>query len=200
MSESRTTTIVVIFLAGGFGAALLTNKEAQIDQPVATVSGDADDVLLNGSVVFQRERNDCGAAVLAMILNRFGRHVTLRELAQKIALSSNGASLQQLKEAAREFGLQAEGWRLSLEDMMRVRYPAILFMSRGHFVVADSVDPSGAFLRDMRSAQSEAALFAACDRHLLAEPARRFSPEPYPGVIARPNCETSAAHAPICSL
>lgn len=149
MSESRTTTIVVIFLAGGFGAALLTNKEAQIDQPVATVSGDADDVLLNGSVVFQRERNDCGAAVLAMILNRFGRHVTLRELAKKIALSSNGASLQQLKEAANEFGLQAEGWRLSLEDMMRVRYPAILFMSRGHFVVADSVDPSGAiWVRD----------------------------------------------------
>ena len=66
--------------------------------------------------------------------------------------------------------------------------------------VGQSVDPAGAFLRDMRSAQSEAALFAACDRHLLAEPARLFSPEPYPGVIARPNCETSAANAPICSL
>jgi len=66
--------------------------------------------------------------------------------------------------------------------------------------VGQSVDPAGAFLRDMRSAQNEAGLFAACDRHLLAEPAREFSPEPYPGVIARPNCETSAAATPVCSL
>jgi len=66
--------------------------------------------------------------------------------------------------------------------------------------VGQSVDPAGAFLRDMRSAQNEAGLFAACDRHLLAEPTREFSPEPYPGVIARPNCEASADDAPICSL
>jgi tRNA-dihydrouridine synthase B len=29
-----------------------------------------------------------------------------------------------------------------------------------------------------------------CDRHLLSDPTITFSPEPYPGVIARPNCET----------
>jgi tRNA-dihydrouridine synthase B len=66
--------------------------------------------------------------------------------------------------------------------------------------VGQSVDPSGAFLHDMRRAQSESELFALCDRHLLAEPAREFSPEPYPGVIARPNCETPAANADGCSL
>ncbi|OAM90817.1 tRNA-dihydrouridine synthase family protein [Termitidicoccus mucosus] len=52
-----------------------------------------------------------------------------------------------------------------------------------------SVDPDGAFLRDMRRATTAAGLFAVCDRHLLAEPAREFALEPYPGVIARPNCE-----------
>jgi len=36
-----------------------------------------------------------------------------------------------------------------------------------------------------------------CDRHLLAEPGREFSAEPYPGVIARPNCETPEV---TCSL
>jgi hypothetical protein len=65
--------------------------------------------------------------------------------------------------------------------------------------VGQSVDPAGAFLRAMRSAQSETELFAACDRHLLTEPTREFSPEPYPGVIARPNCETSVTDV-VCSL
>jgi tRNA-dihydrouridine synthase B len=64
--------------------------------------------------------------------------------------------------------------------------------------VGQSVDPQGAFLHDMRRVASEAELFAVCDRHLLAEPGLEFSAEPYPGVIARPNCETPEADG--CSL
>jgi tRNA-dihydrouridine synthase len=61
--------------------------------------------------------------------------------------------------------------------------------------VGQSVDAEGRFLHEMRRAQTEAELFAVCDRHLLADPAIPFSPEPYAGVIARPNCETpEAAH------
>lgn len=59
--------------------------------------------------------------------------------------------------------------------------------------VGQGVDATGAFLHDMRRAQSESELFGVCDRHLLAEPARRFADEPYAGVIARPNCETPDA-------
>jgi nifR3 family TIM-barrel protein len=56
--------------------------------------------------------------------------------------------------------------------------------------VGQSVDGEGAFLHDMRRAMTEAELFAVCDRHLLADPTKLFALEPYPGVIARPNCET----------
>jgi tRNA-dihydrouridine synthase len=63
--------------------------------------------------------------------------------------------------------------------------------------VGQSVDAEGAFLHDMRRAMTEAELFAVCDQHLLSEPARAFSAEPYPGIIARPNCETPDAS---CSL
>src|SRR5688572_30256909 len=66
--------------------------------------------------------------------------------------------------------------------------------------VGQSVDPNGAFLHDMRRAQSEGELFSICDRHLLAEPGREFSPEPYAGVIARPNCETPTDAVDGCSL
>ena len=66
--------------------------------------------------------------------------------------------------------------------------------------VGQSVDPDGKFLHDMRRAGTEAELFAICDRHLLTEPGREFSPEPYPGVIARPNCETPSSSSDGCSL
>ncbi len=66
--------------------------------------------------------------------------------------------------------------------------------------VGQSVDAEGAFLHDMRRAESESELFSVCDRHLLSVPTREFSPEPYAGVIARPNCETPHAVPDGCSL
>jgi hypothetical protein len=63
--------------------------------------------------------------------------------------------------------------------------------------VGQSVDGQGAFLHDMRRAMTESELFAVCDQHLLTEPTRVFTPEPYPGIIARPNCETPVES---CSL
>ncbi len=66
--------------------------------------------------------------------------------------------------------------------------------------VGQSVDPTGAFLHDMRRTQTEVELFTMCDRHLLADPGRVFAPEPYAGVIARPNCETPGATSDGCSL
>ena len=68
--------------------------------------------------------------------------------------------------------------------------------------VGQSVDATGEFLHDMRRAESESELFSLCDRHLLAPAVagQEFSLEPYPGVIARPNCETPSAVADGCSL
>jgi tRNA-dihydrouridine synthase B len=56
--------------------------------------------------------------------------------------------------------------------------------------VGQSVDPKGTFLHDMRRAESERELFRVCDRHL--QPTRALlNNEPFIGVIARPNCESS---------
>jgi tRNA-dihydrouridine synthase B len=66
--------------------------------------------------------------------------------------------------------------------------------------IGQSVDRAGTFLHDMRRTESEAALFSVCDRHLLACPGQEFAAEPFPGVIARPNCETPHAVTDGCSL
>jgi tRNA-dihydrouridine synthase B len=64
--------------------------------------------------------------------------------------------------------------------------------------VGQSVDPRGEFLHAMRRAMTERDLFSVCDQHLLAAPDTPFNPEPYAGVVARPNCEAPGAEG--CSL
>jgi tRNA-dihydrouridine synthase B len=56
--------------------------------------------------------------------------------------------------------------------------------------VGQGVDPEGAFLQAMRRSSTEAELFAVCDAHLAARSGEPFATEPFPGVVARPNCET----------
>lgn len=59
--------------------------------------------------------------------------------------------------------------------------------------IGQGVDAAGAFLSEMRHAQTEAELFGTCDRHLLSESDRTFAVEPYPGLAARPGRETLPA-------
>ncbi len=56
--------------------------------------------------------------------------------------------------------------------------------------IAQGVDSAGAFLNDMRHAQTETELFGTCDRYLLSEPDQEFALEPYPGILARPSRES----------
>ena len=63
--------------------------------------------------------------------------------------------------------------------------------------VGQGVDAQGRFLHDMRRAMTETELFTVCDQHLLTGPNTHFATEPYPGIIARPNCETPVES---CSL
>ena len=59
--------------------------------------------------------------------------------------------------------------------------------------IGQSVDSGGAFLREMRQSQTETELFGVCDRYLLSDPDREFASEPYPGLVARPTCETATS-------
>lgn len=66
--------------------------------------------------------------------------------------------------------------------------------------IAQGVDAAGAFLREMRLAQTETELVRVCDRYLLSEPEQEFASEPYPGLLARPRSETSHAVPPSIAL
>lgn len=140
------TKMIMLFLIGMLGAAWLASDRPNRDQARNAVGGITSGGSKRNHAAFQDRANNCGAATLKMILERFGRTVSLRDLERKLVLSSRGTSLQRLKEVAGEFGLYAEGLRISQDDMARVHLPIIMFLRGSHFVVADSLEPSGSLL------------------------------------------------------
>jgi ATP-binding cassette, subfamily B, bacterial CvaB/MchF/RaxB len=86
-------------------------------------------------LVLQTESSECGLACLAMVSAHHGRRVELRELRQRFRLSLKGTALPDLMHTARRLGFQARPLRLSLEELPRLKAPALLHWDLNHFVV-----------------------------------------------------------------
>lgn len=158
------TSIIIVLLAGTFGAAWLTSGKLDDDQAWRDSGGEKQNSSRGNSIVFQDRTNNCGAAAIKMILEHFGHAGSLRNLERKLTLATEGTNMQQLKEAAEAYGLHAYGYRLGKEDLARIRYPIIMFLKKNHFVVADSFDASGFLLvRDPATGR------VRISQHVLAE-------------------------------
>ena len=99
-------------------------------------------------LVFQMEAIECGAACLAAVLRHFGHWVSLEEMREACDVGRDGCSAADIVRAARQYRLQATGWRQDLEDLPRLALPAILFWEFRHFVVLEGIGKRGYFLND----------------------------------------------------
>ncbi len=91
-------------------------------------------------VILQTEAAECGLACLAMVLNHHGVMTDLATVRSRHSVSMTGLTLNDLADMAREEGLGCRGLRLELEDLQRLRLPAILHWDMSHFVVLVKAD------------------------------------------------------------
>jgi len=148
--KTATSVGVVSLLAIGFVASWITNEQST-PKGADDNGNDRADVIYLGSagVVFQSRSNTCGVAALLMVLDHFGIKSSRQEMEQKAELHHGGTSLMALKELAKKVGVEADGWRLSFQELAGIELPAILFVEKHHFIVVDSVNGSGIlFVRD----------------------------------------------------
>ncbi len=89
--------------------------------------------------VKQLEIADCGAACLAMVLGRHGRHVALRDLREKLGTGTSGTTATQLIEVARVHGLRGRGVSLDVEAMKFLPPGSILHWGFRHFIVFERI-------------------------------------------------------------
>ena len=102
-------------------------------------------------MVMQMETVECGAASLTMILAYYGKWLPLEEVRTACGVSRDGSSAKSILRAARNYGLEASGYRLS-PDRLEGREPAIIHWDFNHFVVFRGFDRKGrAYINDPAS-------------------------------------------------
>lgn len=115
-------------------------------------------------VVFQTEGAECGLACLAMVLGWHGTLTDLATLRSRHAISLKGITLTTLARIAEEEKLGTRAVRLELDELNKLRLPAILHWDLNHFVVLRKVAGKKAFIHD--PATGERALsFDEVSRH-----------------------------------
>ena len=92
--------------------------------------------------VMQMEVVECGAASLTMILAHYGKWLPLEEVRAACGVSRDGSSAKMILQAARNYGLDAKGFRMSPEAL-EGKQPAIIHWNFEHFVVFRGFDSKG---------------------------------------------------------
>ena len=92
--------------------------------------------------VMQMEAVECGAASLTMILAYYGKWLPLEEVRAACGVSRDGSSAKMILRAARNYGLDAKGYRMTPEAL-EDKQPAIIHWNFEHFVVFRGFDKKG---------------------------------------------------------
>lgn len=102
--------------------------------------------------VLQMEETECGAAALGMVLAHFGRSLPLEELRQVCGVSRDGSNAARMLKAAREYGLQAKGYRRPFDKLAEGELlPQILFWRFSHWVVLEGYGRDCLYINDPAS-------------------------------------------------
>jgi len=91
-------------------------------------------------LILQDSNGECGLACLAMIGQWYGHRLDLTNLRATYPTTRRGLSLANLAAVADQLRFDVRGYKVDdIDDLQRVRLPAILHWNNNHFVVLKSV-------------------------------------------------------------
>ena len=100
-------------------------------------------------VVMQLEALECGAACLAMVLAYYEKWIPLEQVRTDCGVSRDGSNAKNILIAARNYGLEAKGYRFEPEILKENgEFPCIIHWNFNHFVVLDGFRGNYAVIND----------------------------------------------------
>lgn len=96
----------------------------------------------------QTHATECAAACMGSVLGYFGRWLPFAELREICEVGRDGSSADALVRAAKRYGLECTGYRLTGGQIRLLRLPVILFWEFRHFVVLEGWRGDWFYLND----------------------------------------------------
>ena len=132
-------------------------------------------------VFIQMEALECGASCLTMILAYYGKWMPPEQVRVDCGVSRDGSNAKNLLKAARNYGLNANGYRFEPESLRNEgTFPCIVHWDFNHFVVCDGFKGNKVMINDPARGRIKITM-EEFDRSftgiaLLMEPAEGFEP------------------------
>ena len=99
--------------------------------------------------IMQMEALECGAASLAMVLAYYGKWIPIEQVRRDCGVSRDGSNALNVLKAARNYGLEASGYRFEPEYLRdNGSFPCIAHWEFNHFVVVCGFKKDKVYLND----------------------------------------------------
>jgi ATP-binding cassette subfamily B protein len=87
----------------------------------------------------QLDSTDCGAACLAMIVNFYGKKISLNQVKSFFEFTRIGVSIQDIVSVSQKLSLESVALKLTENELTEIPLPAILYWKQDHFVIIETI-------------------------------------------------------------
>ncbi len=141
-------------------------------------------------VVMQMEALECGAASLCMVLAYYDKWIPLEQVRTDCGVSRDGSKASNIVMAARNYGMDAAGYRFEPEDLKEnAVFPCIIHWEFNHFVVLDGFKGNKAYINDPAKGSYSVSMERFDESFtgvvLMVTPGKDFEPSGKPKSVVR---------------
>lgn len=99
-------------------------------------------------IILQDEMSECGHACIVMISNFWGHDLDLYAIRKISKPSTRGVNLLEVKDLFENLGFMTRALNVSLDELNKIKTPAILHWNMNHFVVLKQVKRNSIVIHD----------------------------------------------------